>query len=165
MSGLTRDCSPNIGGVKRILAASHDDITGVTVTSGVITAISMASSAKFYEYALPKGTASFVTANNKDETSGAFFFTTTLAMVLNRMSTDKRTEMMALAQNDLAFIVEDANGVFWYLGKDEPVSAASGDAAQTGTARTDRNGYALNFIDNSKELPFEVDADIVDALL
>lgn len=165
LSGLARDCSPSIGGVKRILAASSVDVSSVTVTDNKISAITMASTAKFHEYALPKGTANFSTTINRDESTGAHFYTTTLLMQVNRMNTQKRVEMNALAQNDLVFIVEDMNGAYWYLGKDEAVTATSGDAAGTGTSRTDRNGYGLSFVDNSKELPFEVLDSIVDALV
>jgi hypothetical protein len=65
---------------------------------------------------------------------------------------------------DLAVIVKDANGKYWYLGKDEPVNASAGDG-QTGTNRGDANRYTLTLQDNSLEMPYEVDATIIENLL
>lgn len=165
LSGLARDCSPSMGGIKRVLFANKEDVTSVAVTTNKITTITMASSKTFKEYALPKYTGNFTTALQKDESAGNFFYQSTLNFSFNRMETTKRIEIMALAQNDLVAIVEDSNGVFHFFGKDEPLSAVSGDVAMTGTARTDRNGYGIALQDNSLELPYEVDADIIDDLL
>ena len=78
---------------------------------------------------------------------------------------------LAIAQNcnkiatgHYARIVKDANGKYWYLGKDEPVNASAGDG-QTGTARSDANRYTITLQDQSKEMPYEVDPSIVDALV
>ena len=80
------------------------------------------------------------------------------------METQKRVEITALALGDLVCIVKDANGKYWYLGKDEPVNASAGDG-QTGTARGDANRYTITLHDESREMPYEVDASIVDALI
>ena len=90
--------------------------------------------------------------------------TTDLLLQFNRMETTKRVEISALAVNDLVAIVKDANGVYWYLGYDEPVNASAGDG-QTGTARGDANRYTITLQDNSKEMPMEVEASIIDGLL
>jgi hypothetical protein len=60
------------------------------------------------------------------------------------------------------------NGKYWFLGKDEPVSASAGDG-NTGTARSDGNRYTLTLQDNGETWPLEIDAaavttDIVDSL-
>ncbi len=96
--------------------------------------------------------------------SGVRYVTTDLLLQFNRMETAKRVEITALALGDLVVIAKDANGKYWYLGKDEPVNASAGDG-QTGTARSDANRYTITLQDNSKEMPFEVDPSIVDALV
>ena len=70
----------------------------------------------------------------------------------------------ALAQNELVAIVKDANNKFWYLGMNEAVTATTGDGV-TGTARGDRNGYSITLQDNSHEMPYEVNPEIVAALV
>ena len=68
------------------------------------------------------------------------------------------------ADGDGDFFVKDANGIYWYLGYDEPVNASAADG-QTGTARGDANRYTITLQDNSKEMPMEVEASIIDGLL
>ena len=76
----------------------------------------------------------------------------------------KRIEMTALSVNELAVIVNDANGTYWYLGKDNAVTASNG-TGQTGTARTDGNMYTIELSDESATYPYEVDATIVAGLV
>ena len=153
-----------MGGIVEALIANHADVSAVTETAGKITAISMASSAKFHRYQLPRNTGSLSSNYTIDDTTGAKFVASDLVLQVNRMDTAKRIEISALAQGELAIIVKDANGAFWFLGKDAPVKASAGDGL-TGTARADRNGYSITLQDNSLELPLEVDAEIVDDLV
>jgi len=153
-----------MGGIVEALIANHADVTALTETAGKITAITMASSAKFHRYQLPRNTGSLSSNYTIDDTTGAKFVASDLVLQVNRMDTAKRIEISALAQGELAIIVKDANGAFWFLGKDAPVKASAGDGL-TGTARADRNGYSITLQDNSLELPLEVDAEIVDDLV
>lgn len=153
-----------MGGIVEALIANHADVSAVTETAGKITAITMASSAKFHRYQLPRNTGSLSSNYTIDDTTGAKFVASDLVLQVNRMNTVKRIEISALAQGELAVIVKDANGVYWFLGKDAPVKASAGDGL-TGTARADRNGYSITLQDNSLELPLEVDAEIIDALI
>ena len=50
------------------------------------------------------------------------------------------------------------------MGKDEPV-AATAAGADTGTNRTDGNKYTITLQDNSLQLPLEVDAKAVVAVI
>lgn len=153
-----------MGGIVEALIANHADVSTVTETAGKITAITMASSAKFHRYQLPRNTGSISSNYTIDDTTGAKFVASDLVLQVNRMDTAKRIEISALAQGELAIIVKDANGAYWFLGKDAPVKASAGDGL-TGTARADRNGYSITLQDNSLELPLEVDAEIVDDLV
>lgn len=155
-----------MGGVVEVYIANHADVTGVTVTADKVTGITLASSAKFKKYALPRNTASLSSNYTISDENGTKFVVSDLVIQANKMDTVKRIEFVALAQGELAVIVKDANGAYWYLGYDAPVKASAGDGL-TGTARADRNGYSVTLQDNSLVLPMEVDAtimsDIVDA--
>ena len=76
------------------------------------------------------------------------------------MNTTARVELTALSLADLRVIVKDANGLYWFLGYDEPVNASAGDG-QTGTARSDANRYTITLEDTSAEMPMEVDDSII----
>ena len=164
LSGLAKDCSANMGGIVEALIANFDDVSNVVVTDGVISTITMAASAKFKRYAFPKNTGSLTSTYTLDPASGVKYVTSDLLLQFNRMQTAARVEITALALGDLVVIVKDANGKYWYLGKDEPVNASAGDG-QTGTARADANRYTITLQDESLEMPYEVDSSIVDALV
>jgi hypothetical protein len=70
----------------------------------------------------------------------------------------------ALAQGELCAIVKDANGLYWFLGNEEPLILSAGDGL-TGTARGDRNGYSITLQDVSTELPVEVDGDAISGIV
>ena len=164
LSGLVKDCSPSMGGITEVLLANREDVSAVTAGSGKISEITMASSAKFKRYTFARNTGSMTSTYTIDQASGVKYVTTDLLLQFNRMETAKRVEISALAVNDLVAIVKDANGIYRYLGYDEPVNASAGDG-QTGTARGDANRYTITLQDNSKEMPMEVDSTIVPALI
>lgn len=152
-----------MGGIVEVYLANFADVTGVTVTSGSISAIQKATGAKFYKYEFARNTGSLSSNYTVDNSTGAKYVISDLLLVFNRMDTAKRIEISALAQGDLVAVVKDANGKHWYLGKDEPISISAGDGL-TGTARGDRNGYSITLQDNSAEMPYEVDAAVIATL-
>lgn len=163
LSGLVKDCAPSQGGIVEVLIANMEDAGAVTLLDGKVSAIP-SGKGKFKRYAFARNTGSMSSNYQINKENGTKFVETNVVLVFNRMETAKRVEMTALAQNDLVVIVKDANGKYWLLGKDEPVTATAGDAL-TGTARADRNGYSITLQDNSPELPYEVDAAAVEGLV
>ena len=155
LSGISRDCSPNMGGVAEVYIANFADVSAVTETSDKITAITMNSTAKFKTYKFNPNTSSLSSNYQVNQENGTVFVQSDLQLVFNRMDTAKRIEISALAQGELAVIVKDANGAYWYLGQFNPVVISAGDGL-TGTARADRNGYSITLQDNSLKMPAEI---------
>lgn len=164
LSGLAKDCAANMGGIVEVMIANFADVTGVTITDGVVSAVTMAADAKFKKYSFAKNTGSLTSTYNIDAASGVKYVTSDLLLQFNRMETSKRVEITALSLGDLAVIVKDANGKYWYLGKDEPVNASAGDG-QTGTARGDANRYTITLQDESLEMPYEVDETVIPSIV
>lgn len=164
LAGIARDCQPNMGGVAEVYLANRSDVSAVTVTDGKVSAITMVSGATFKVYQFARGTANMTSTFNVNAENGVNYVGTDLVMAFNRMETSKRVEVTALAVNDLYAIVKDNNGAYWLLGFDNPVNMGAGDAP-TGTALTDRNGYNVTLHDDSRELPYEVNASIISGLL
>ena len=162
LTAILKDCSPSMGGISEAYLANREDVQGVTVTEEMISAIE--GGGKFHKFQFPKNTGSMSSNYTIDPTTGVRFVTTDLVLVFNRMDTQKRVAIKALAENDLVAIVKDANGKYWYLGYDEALTATAGDGL-TGTARTDRNGYSITLQDNSHGMPYEVNPDIIAALV
>lgn len=164
LSAIAKDCNSNIGGIKRVLLANADDVTAVSITDDVISAITMASSKKFLEYQFRPNTGSISSNYQVSDNGASPYVQTDLVMAFSRLETSKRVAIIALAQADLVAIVEDMNGKYWYLGYDAPLHLSAG-AALSGTARADRNGYDVTLIDESHDLPYEVSDAIISGLL
>ena len=154
LNGILQDCAANMGGIVEVYLANKAEVTA-TLSDGKVTAITMASSAKFHKYQFKPGVSSMSSNYQVNQENGTKFVQTDLLLVFNRMETAKRVEVVAMAQGELAAIVKDANGLYWFLGMDEPITISAGDAL-TGTARADRNGYSATLQDNSLELPYEI---------
>lgn len=164
LTGIARDCEVNAGGIKRVLIASYADVLGVTETDGVITAVTLDTGKYFAEYYVRKGVASYTGTPQFNDDGDYTGEDGVLSLVFGRMTTAKRIEVDALSKQDLVVVFQDANGLWWYLGKDYPVTRNGGDTT-TGTAQTDRNGYGIDLHSNDNGAPFEVDEDVIETLL
>ena len=166
LNGITLDCSHSLGGIKTVFIANYGDVESVSAdtSSGKIVSVTMATSAKFKPYQFRKQTGSMTSTLTVDETAGVNYVSTELSLVFTKMETAKRLELSALSIGQLAVIVEDSNGTFWYLGKDDYVSATAG-GAQTGVAKGDGNNYTLTLRDESDTYPFEIDKSAVDSII
>ena len=162
LNGIAADCQTNVGGVREVYIASYGDVTAVTLdeTSNMIKTITMADTAKFKKYAFKKNTSSMTSTLNVDPANGVNFVQTDLTVVFAKQETVKRMEIAKLSLGELRVIVLDANGKYWFLGKEEFVSATSG-TAETGTNRTDGNRYQIVLTDYSSSYPYEVDPSII----
>lgn len=155
LAGIAKDCATNMGGIVEVLLANKADLSAVTVSSDKVTAITMEASKKFYKYSFAPETSSMSSNYQVNAQNGTKYVQTDLQMIFNRMETAKRVEILAMAQGELVAIVKDANGLYWFLGYDEPLQLSAGDGL-TGTARADRNGYSVTLQDNSLALPYEI---------
>ena len=168
LAGLNKSCDLNKGGVSEIYIIPFDGVSGQPATGAVsgdtmITGITLVTaSTKFIKYYVRKNTAYMTsTLNVTDE--GGNYVSTELFIQFSRMEAKKRTEMRALSLNDMAVIVKDANGLYWYLGYDEPVTASAGEGA-TGTNRDDSNHYSITLTDTSDNFPYQIDPTIISAI-
>ena len=157
------DCRDSLGGIKSIRVAPWGDVQTLTVAAGVVTGITMRTGAKFYKYDLIKATSSAEEALQASVENGTLFYQPTVNIILNKMRTNTRNELLALAQNLLMVIVEDNNGAFWLYGRVNGMDVTAGGSA-TGTAMADRNGYTLTFTGMEPELAPSVTASILTAI-
>ena len=162
--GYVLDCKDSLGGLKSVLFIEAGNVTAVTETAGVITAITLAASKYFHKYELVKETSSFTETVTASVQNGTIFYAQELSVILNKLQTNTRNEILLLAQNSLIAIAEDKNGVYWMLGKDGGLDITGGTAA-SGVATGDRSGYELTFGGQEASLSPEVSAGIIAALL
>lgn len=160
LNSFSRDCSPNMGGVKKVWMILKSEVDA-TAADGAISAIT--ASGDFHQFPFRKGAASFTSNLQKDDTAGSYYWQTDLVMNFQRMETKKRVAVMALTQAECAAIVQDNNDKYWFLGFDEYLGATAG-TGETGTAKTDANQYTVTLQDNSLELPYEIPESVITGL-
>lgn len=156
LAGICGSCDASKGGIVEVLISKYVE-DAATVSGDVVTAI--ASGATWYRYSFKKNTGSMTSTLNVDDANGINYVSTDLVLQFNKMDTAKRLEMKALSLDDLMVIVKDANGMRWFLGKDEPVSASAG-TGQTGQARSDGNFYQITLQANDDSFPLPLDESL-----
>lgn len=167
LSGIATDCGQNMGGVKDIWIAPYSDIKTVTLDNDkqIITGITYVDNKTdvFQHYSFKRGAASLTKTATIDATNNIHYVVSEVLINFAKMETTKRIEMNALLLGEVAIIVKDANGTYWYLGYEEPVLATAA-AGQTGQAKADANQYTITLTDESHEFPYEVSKEFGGAL-
>jgi hypothetical protein len=161
---ITLDCRDSIGGLKSVMFIEFANVTAITAAAGVVTAITKAVGKKFFKYDLAKETSQFTETFTSSVANGTFFYAQELSIVLNKLQTNVRNEILLLAQNNLLAIAEDKNGNYWLLGRLNGLDVTGGNAA-SGTASGDRSGYTITLTAQEKELAISVNSGIIAALL
>ena len=160
LTGIGYSCEPNLAGVKAVYITDWNDVSTFAVTDNNITKIEMTAGKKFYEYVFNKNTAGLTSTMTKDETNGYQYYTNELTGNINHLDTTKHVEINELMSGRLACIVNDKNGMYWYLGQDTYATGTS-LVAQTGDAPDSGNYYNITITDESKNLPYSIDASII----
>lgn len=142
-SALALDCMNSIGGLKTAYILAGEIASTVENIGGEITDINGTGS--FYQFELAKDTAFYNEAITVSNVNGTVFYQGELTIVLQKMSAEKRNQILLLAANrDLRIAFEDNNGITYIAGLTRGMVMSSGTAA-TGTAVADLNGYTLVF--------------------
>lgn len=159
LTGIALDCGTNLSGIKALYLANDASVGDVTASEGEISAID-ASAGTFKKYVPAKNTGSLTKTLTKDESTGVMYYTNEAVAQFNRMETAKRTEIANIDRGQFKAIVLDNNGKYWFLGKDNYVSATA-VTGQTGAGIDDGNFYTLTLTDISAELPYEVKSEVI----
>lgn len=176
LGGIQLDCTTSQGGIKKVWIARYDDVkpelkvmtpTENEIYNGLPTDYKMvtftgATTVKdnFKVFEFRRGTASMTETHTADETTGNNYVTAELNLVFTKKDTTKRVEMAALSVGQLAVIVLDSNGKYWYMGYDDYVSASAG-GSETGTAKSDRNAFTITLKTESATYCYEVDPAVM----
>lgn len=163
LKGIGLGCKDNMGGIKEVYLIKEDEIAQVEATEGQISVLELTDSASYKTYKFRKGTSQMTSTMTTDEAAGTLSVQTDLSLQFSKMETAKRLEIMAMCMDSMKAIVLDSNGKYWFLGYDFPVTASAATGV-TGQNFGDFGGYTVTLTDNSKEFPYEVPANIFDAL-
>lgn len=156
-------CGDLFAGVSKVYIIEKANITASTITSGVITAITKATSKLFRLYDLKTATAEgkeVKTVNREADTS---MVKQTVTFPLQGLSASLRGEIELLGKNLLVMVLLDENGTGWLYGKDKGLRMTTGNA-NTGKALGDAVGYELTFESDEKYLAYPIDATTLTSL-
>lgn len=154
IKGLATSCETSLGGLRTVYIANYDDVQGIKESEGQIVGITMEDGKKFYQFSFKRNTASMTSTLNVND-SAANNVSTEVSLSFLKQDTEKRIAVSALAAGEMMVIVEDANGHYWLLGRNFPVTA-NGGTAESGTNYTDGNRYGITLQDISLDFPFEI---------
>lgn len=161
--GFNLDCRDSYGGVKEVYIMEFENASAITLTSGVVTAITKVTSKKFWKYNLIAHTGESEETLTSNRENGTSSVKQSVKFPMNKMSAAVRAELMLLAKNRLLIVVVDENGVGWLYGYGYGIMSTS-FSAKTGKVLSDRNGYELTFEGDEKELAPSVDASTLSSL-
>jgi len=98
--------------------------------------------------------------------NGSTLHQVTTTLMIPRREASKRASIALLAagQQDLAIIIEDANGLFWFQGLVNGANlTALGEGS--GTAKADGSKYSLTFVSQEPAQMNEISAAAVAAVI
>lgn len=162
--GIAKNCDNNLGGVTKVYITDFENVTGVTAASGEISAFTMASGTQFYEFEFNKNTSSLAENAIVSLENGSLFYEQIVTLVIPRREVAKRNVLKLLMQKELAVIVKDQNGLYWYVGEANGANITELPST-SGTAKGDANAYTLTIRAEEPEQAQEVDEAAVTAVI
>ena len=140
--GIAKDCNNNIGGLTKLYLTDFDNVVSYTESGGTVSSIIMASASKFYEFEFNRNSATYTEDLVKSVENGAALFEQTITVNIPRRDVKKRNTLALLTQRDLAVIIKDSNGLYWFPGEEEGVYLSE-STSTSGTAKADGSMYSL----------------------
>lgn len=133
-----------MAGIDEVWIQQHADFTSGVTIDGTTQEIDALPTATIYPFKTAKNVSSWT-----EETStanGMMLHTQTVTLVFQKMSSAKRLRLELLAQNrSLVIFVKDKNGKIWMVGRQNGAELTT-NAAGSGTAASDLNGYTVTFV-------------------
>lgn len=163
LATITKGCDNNIGGITSILVNDMDNLGTVTVNTTTWTVTSFGSLVdEFVAFEFRRNTGSYTEELANDLVNGSQFYTQTISLMFHRREAakSKAIKILGEGQRDLAVIVGDANGKYWYFPNAQLTAVAEG----SGTAKADGSKYAITMVAENEFLAYEVDSTIIAAL-
>lgn len=161
--GITKGCDNNIGGITAIYINDMDNITSTTEDTATWMIDAQAVSTPYEVFEFRRNTGNYTEDSAIDLANGSSFVTQTITLMFHRReaSKSKAIKILGEGQRDLAVIVKDANGKYWYF----PMAQLTATGEGSGTAKADGSKYSVTLVAENEFLAKEVDPTIIAGLL
>lgn len=164
-SSRTLACKDAVGGIKTVFFTELENKATLTsATPGLISAFTLATGKRFWQYDLVKETGEYEEKIVTSSENGTVFFETDLKIMLHKTSVAMRNELKLIAQNRLMIIILDRNGVYWLMGEGNGAELVP-SSAKSGKAMGDFNGYELAFSAKETEQMQSVTSGLIASLI
>ena len=164
LTSILKGCDSNIGGITSILINDQEnvDTSLIDVANYVITDFGTLA-AQFVPFEFRRNTGMYTEEAAIDLVNGSSFYTQTVTLIFHRREAakSKAIKILGEGQRDLALVVGDANGKYWYFPKAQLTAVTEG----SGTAKADGSKYSITFVAENEQLAYEVDSTIIPDLV
>ena len=152
-TGFTIGCRDAAGGTNEVyLLKWNSGIEYTTDIDGKVISMTSSPVPEIYKYDLMKNTASLEESQTMTAENETISYAPVLTMVINKLSTGIRNEMLLIARTPVIAIVKDKSGKYWLAGRQAGLDLLSSTRG-TGTNINDRNGSVITLTGSESE-PF-----------
>jgi hypothetical protein len=141
-TGRTLPCKDAVGGLQKVFMCDYDTLGNLTITDGVLTAIS--GTPDLFEYDI-KGTSNVEQTITTSRDNGTTFYEQTLTLVLTKLDAPTQVELQSVIAGRPHVFVLDNNGNYLALGLTRGCDVTGGSIS-TGSALGDMSGYTLTIV-------------------
>jgi len=147
IAGYTKGCDASYGGISKvfIIEKAGLDITGMTVTSGEISALSVLEGYSGYTYDFLKDNSNWTEPIVGDGIVASVHWTPNVNLVFRKMSNTLRNEIVELSKGDVVIMIKDRNDINWVLGTERGMQLVASGGGQSGSVLEELNGETLLF--------------------
>ena len=153
---ILKGCDSNIGGITSIYINDQDNVVGPIVEAAYEITDFGTLTDQFVPFEFRRNTGMYTEEAAIDLVNGSSYYTQTVTLMFHRREAakSKAIKILGEGQRDLALVVGDANGKYWYF----PTAQLTAVAEGSGTAKADGSKYSITFVAENENLAFEVDA-------
>ncbi len=140
-SGYSLGCKDNTGGIRRFYVANYTGDTTYTYDADeVITGITSANA--YYTIEQRQENGDFSQEGQHSIENGTNFWSQSATMIFHKNQSSVRNLLLVMAKTSLTVIVEDQNGKYWLMGKNNGAEI-SASSSGFGKAYGDLNGVTI----------------------
>lgn len=151
-----------VGGVRRALVAERTELlVSLLNNSGQVSDFNSKPLTIWYPLYQPENSLKLEFERVNDE--NGVVYNSKVTGRWYQLTTTHSIMISKLSNTPLAMLLEDKFGVWWLLGRDQPVRLKN-VRGTTGSGQTDANGYEFEFSVRERFHPFEVLTDAVESL-